>query len=149
MFRRDVFDDLGGFDETLPACEDYDLWLRWTARHSVHFVAEELVIKHGGHEDQLSRRFPVMDRFRIRALSKLLRSEEVGQLDAQELAAAAETLQKKVEIVAQGARRRGRASEAEELQRELEDVLTGVANGSGIGPPADPAGEGAAGAEDA
>ncbi len=28
MIHRSVFDDVGLFDESLPACEDYDLWLR-------------------------------------------------------------------------------------------------------------------------
>ena len=126
VLRRDVLLGLGGFDETLPACEDYDLWLRWTARHSVHFVDDELVIKHGGHGDQLSRRFPVMDRFRIRALSNLLRSGAVRHLGSEERAAARSTLQQKVEIVAQGARRRGREAEALELERELELTLAAL-----------------------
>ena len=126
VFRRDVFDALGGFDEDLPACEDYDLWLRWTARHAVHFVDEPLVVKHGGHDDQLSRRFPVMDRFRIRALTKLLRSEFALDLRAEERTAAIATLEQKVAIVAQGARRRGRDAEAEELERDLAETLRQV-----------------------
>ena len=28
MLKKKLFEELGGFDETLPACEDYDLWLR-------------------------------------------------------------------------------------------------------------------------
>lgn len=125
VFRREVFEALGGFDESLPACEDYDLWLRWTARHSVHFVAEALVVKHGGHEDQLSRRFPVMDRFRARALSNLLRSDAARHLGVEERAATVAMLEQKVAIVAQGARRRGRHAEAEELERELAVTLCG------------------------
>jgi glycosyltransferase involved in cell wall biosynthesis len=30
LMKRSLFDEIGGFDETLPVCEDYDLWLRVT-----------------------------------------------------------------------------------------------------------------------
>ena len=72
MLRRALFERAGGFDETLPACEDYDLWLR-IARHTpVWLIDRPLVIKRGGHADQLSRRFWGMDRFRVTALVRLL-----------------------------------------------------------------------------
>ena len=65
--------------------------------------------KYGGHEDQLSRKHWGMDRFRIRALEKLLAShvlstEQVGQVQTM--------LYKKAKIYAQGARKRGREKEA-------------------------------------
>ena len=74
MMRRDLFERMGGFDESLPACEDYDLWLRIAATEPVHLIEEPFVIKRGGHADQLSHRFWGMDRFRIAALCKLLDS---------------------------------------------------------------------------
>ena len=43
---------MGNFDESLPACEDYALWLKMAAREPVHFLDEALTIKHGGHEDR-------------------------------------------------------------------------------------------------
>jgi glycosyltransferase involved in cell wall biosynthesis len=104
MIHRSVFEELGRFDEDLPACEDYDLWLRICARMPVGFVATPLVHKHGGHRDQLSRRFPVMDRFRVRALRNLLDS---GQLDAPQELAARAALCHKSELIARGARKRG------------------------------------------
>jgi glycosyltransferase involved in cell wall biosynthesis len=72
LIRRDVFSEVGLFNESLPACEDYDLWLRILCRHSAHFVSEPLVVKYGGHDDQLSRAVPFLDRYRIRALLDLL-----------------------------------------------------------------------------
>lgn len=66
MIDSSVFNEIGLFDERLPACEDYDLWLRLTVRYPVGFLAEPLVVKTGGHEDQLSRRYWGMDRFRVR-----------------------------------------------------------------------------------
>src|SRR5215510_5701311 len=74
MMRRELFAQSGGFDESLPACEDYDLWLRIAAREPVYLIEEPLVVKRGGHADQLSHKFWGMDRFRVAALRKLLDS---------------------------------------------------------------------------
>jgi GT2 family glycosyltransferase len=108
MLRRTFFEQLGGFDENLPACEDYDLWLRIAAREPVHLLNEPLVIKRGGHADQLSHRFWGMDRFRVQTLSKLLKS---GTLSLAQRAQAVATLQAKCAILVQGARKRGRGGE--------------------------------------
>ena len=79
MLRRDLFESLGGFDEGLPVCEDYDLWLRLGRREPVGLLDEPLVIKRGGHADQLSRRYWGMDRFRVAALLKLLAADDAGR----------------------------------------------------------------------
>ena len=72
LFRREVFEEIGDFDETLPACEDYDFGIRLAHRFPVHLVTNPLIIKRGGHPDQLSRRHWGMDRFRVQALEKAL-----------------------------------------------------------------------------
>ena len=56
LIRSDLFDDIGYFDESFPACEDYDFWLRVTAREKILFLDEPLTIKFGGHDDQLSKK---------------------------------------------------------------------------------------------
>mgnify|MGYP001548216608 CR=1 FL=1 len=116
LLRRDLFDDIGLFDDELPACEDYDLWLRVCAKEPVLFVDVPLTVKYGGHEDQLSRRHWGMDRFRVRALEKLLAS---GQLGEDDRAAAAATLVEKARILACGALKRGKTDRAAHY-RELE-----------------------------
>jgi glycosyltransferase involved in cell wall biosynthesis len=103
MLRRELFERVGGFDESLPACEDYDLWLRITATELVHLLEAPLVIKRGGHADQLSRRFWGMDRFRVTALCKLLDS---GVLSAQQRKLTEEALREKCLILAHGAQKR-------------------------------------------
>jgi glycosyltransferase involved in cell wall biosynthesis len=108
---------LGLFDESLPACEDYDLWLRLCHRFPVHFVEQALIVKYGGHEDQLSRKYPAMDRFRVRALHRLLETES---LSAEHFEAARATLRAKLDILRKGARKHGNHSllaEIEPLQR--------------------------------
>ena len=104
LLRRDLFDEIGGFDETLAVCEDYDLWLRITAREPVHYLDEALVRKYGGHEDQLSTTTWGMDRYRIRALENIL-SEEI--LSPKDQLLTKETLIRKLRILIAGARKRG------------------------------------------
>jgi glycosyltransferase involved in cell wall biosynthesis len=116
LIHRSVFDAVGLFDEELPACEDYDLWLRICARYPVLFTGEALVIKTGGHADQLSRRYWGMDRFRIHALDKLLSS---GVLAPGDYLAARDTLLEKLAILIKGALKHGN-EELVRLCRETE-----------------------------
>ena len=108
MVHRRLFQDHGAFDETLPAAEDYDLWLRLTWRYEVGLVDEPLIIKRGGHPDQLSGQWG-LDRFRIRALVKLLADPDLPEPCAR---AARRTLAAKGAIYAQGCDKRGRQQEA-------------------------------------
>jgi glycosyltransferase involved in cell wall biosynthesis len=109
MVRRALFDRVGRFDESLPACEDYDLWLRVARKYPVHLVEIPLVVKRGGHGDQLSA-MPGLDRFRVRAIRKLL---DAGDLTPEQEAAARRTLAGKCRIYAAGCRKRGRTDEAD------------------------------------
>lgn len=72
MLRRSLLDEVGLFDESLPAAEDYDLWLRVLARHPAGLIDREMVVRHGGRPDQLSAR-PGLDLFRAAALEKILK----------------------------------------------------------------------------
>lgn len=108
LLRRDVFERAGGFDESLPACEDYDLWLRLARSEEFSLVPEPLVIKRGGHADQLSRRHWGMDRFRVAALRKIL----AEPLSAERRAAALAVLRRKCAVLAAGADKRGRGEDA-------------------------------------
>ena len=62
VMRRGLLDEVGLFDESYPACEDYELWLRIACRHAVGLLDEPLLVKHGGHEDQLSAMVVALDR---------------------------------------------------------------------------------------
>ena len=108
MIRRSLLEIVGNFDEALPACEDYDLWLRISCRFPVYHIDTPLIIKRGGHEDQLSASFG-LDRFRIKAIKKIMES---GFLSKGQYAAAVKTLKEKCNIYAAGCRKRGRIDEA-------------------------------------
>ena len=103
IIHRSVFQQVGGFDEALPACEDYDLWLRVCALYPVLFLSEHLIIKYGGHADQLSRQYWGMDRFRVQALEKILQR---GHLSRDAQLATLRVLLQKITIVLQGASKR-------------------------------------------
>jgi glycosyltransferase involved in cell wall biosynthesis len=109
MMRRDLFEQVGYFDESYLACEDYELWLRVTCRYLVGLLAEPLLVKYGGHADQLSFTVEALDRYRIRAIAAMLES---GLLKEEQKAAAVEVLERKSRIYAQGCAKRGRHEEA-------------------------------------
>ncbi len=109
IVRRDLYEALGGFDESFPVCEDYELWLRIALREPVGLVDEALVVKRGGHADQLSRSTWGLDRYRVAALSKLLATTN---LSADERGAVIAVLRTKCDVLAGGAARRGRDEEA-------------------------------------
>ena len=139
LLRREVFEEAGGFREDLEVAEDYELWLRLTARHQVGYLERESVIKRAGHGDQLSERYGHIELFRLRALRDLLErdhrqhdrappalSRAVGSMrpracpegvapacfTPRQRAAAAAELARKAHIYAAGCRKRGRGTEA-------------------------------------
>lgn len=120
LIHQSLFSTVGLFDESLPACEDYDLWLRICARFPVLFVDQALLEKTGGHEDQLSRKYWGMDRFRLQALAKLLRSNELSTIQT-ELTKA--VFKKKFEILQTGAKKRANESFALELEQLYADLI--------------------------
>ena len=118
IINRVLFNELGYFDEALPACEDYDLWLRICAIYPVLYIDTPLLIKYGGHKDQLSREYWGMDRFRVEALSKILRS---NVLSRSQRMAAKETLVKKCMILINGAEKRENQSLIRACGRLIEE----------------------------
>jgi glycosyltransferase involved in cell wall biosynthesis len=118
MLRRSLFVAMGGFDERLPACEDYDLWLRIGCRYPIGLIETPLIVKQGGHDDQLSAE-PGLDRYRIQSLTKIIAS---GNLTEDQRRAAIKTLQTKCMIYAIGCRKRGRPGEAARYEKIARDT---------------------------
>jgi len=119
MIRRNVFDEVGYFKEHLPACEDYDLWLRICARYPVLYIKEPCINKYGGHEDQLSSAYWGMDRFRIQSLIDIL-SENI--LNQQDKDATKKVLRKKIEVYSKGALKRDKHDEYTRYQMLLDEI---------------------------
>ena len=126
LIHRSLFNDVGLFDESLPACEDYDLWLRICAFNPVLFIETPQITKYGGHTDQLSSRHWGMDRFRIYALEKIIASPQLKPDDRQ---AAIEILVGKAGIIALGAEKREKweqVSEYREKQRHYRQLAAHI-----------------------
>ena len=107
LLKKRLFEGLGGFDECMTVCEDYDFWLRLSISNRVGLLSEPLIEKRGGHEDQLSHAVPAMDRFRVYSLLKLLFGEEITHEMRHAVAA---VLRKKASILALGAKKRADTS---------------------------------------
>ncbi len=113
IISKQIFDEVGLFDEDLPACEDYDMWLRICCRYPVYYIEKPLTNKYGGHEDQLSRKYWGIDRFRIVALQKIIESSHLNESDRQ---AAINMLLKKIAIFLKGAKKHGNNEYCEKFE---------------------------------
>ena len=121
IIHKSIFKEIGLFDYSLPVCEDYDLWLRITARNPVLYIEEPFLIKYGGHEDQLSKKYWGMDRFRIKSLEKIIASRVLSELDEN---AAKKMLMEKIYIFIQGAQKRGNIKEVKKFKEQYSEFLS-------------------------
>ena len=110
MLRKSLLNEVGLFDTDLPACEDYDLWLRIACKHPIYLIDRPLLFKEGGATDQLSSCYEGMDRFRIKAMVKLI---EESRLDEAQLDQVYQELSVKCRIYGEGCFKRGRHEEGE------------------------------------
>ncbi|RMG05915.1 MAG: glycosyltransferase [Nitrospirae bacterium] len=115
LLKKSLFERYGGFREDLPACEDYDLWLKITRYHPVGLVPTYCGARHAGGHEQQSKRFPAMDRFRVESLFTALERETDPEL-AEEIKT---VLKKKASILIKGFRKRGKDTETAELEERL------------------------------
>jgi len=118
VIRRTLFSKVGLFDEALPVCEDYDLWLRITARFPVFFINRKLIIKRGGHPDQLSQRSWGNDRYRVIALEKLLSGPTLAP---EEKDMVLKEMKRKCKVLSDGFRKRGNELEATRYQQMMKE----------------------------
>ena len=104
MMKREIFIRYGPFREDFPVCEDYDLWLKITREHPVGLEPSFTVVKYGGHVDQLSRRYPAMDRFRVQSLFEQFKREPYPEFREK----LKEVINEKLNILYKGYKKRGR-----------------------------------------
>ena len=116
LFKKNILEHVGWFDNHLPVCEDYDLWLRITADYKILFVDEPLIIKYGGHTDQLSQSVKGIELFRIKSLENLLANTE---LSPQKRNLAITMIIKKLNIYLNGLIKRKKQTEAEQVKEKI------------------------------
>ena len=120
IIKKDVFEEVGTFDESLTVCEDYDLWLRVTAKFNILFLDEPLIKKYGGHLDQLSRVPEGIEQYRIRSLEKIL---SMGLLTETQFRSAKDMLIHKLNIYAKGLKKRDKYEELTSTEKKIQDWL--------------------------
>ena len=118
VLKKQIFEEYGLFDENLEVCEDYDMWIRITSKEEVGFLDSPLVLKYGGHSDQLSKKFWGMDRFRIKSLEKNLKNEHFSKSQKINVL---DTLIEKLTIVSDGAFKRGNKEIFKKYNDKLQD----------------------------
>ncbi len=120
VVHRGIFDFTGLFDESLPACEDYDLWLRIGWRFPIGLIEKPFIIKRGGHPDQLSANIANLDKYRIESIVKLIRT---APLSPEQRHAAEKILEQKRRIYSDGCRKRGNIAEAHRVDSLVSEQL--------------------------
>ncbi len=126
LMKRSLFSEIGLFREDFPVCEDYEMWLRAGSRYPAGFLEEALVIKHGGHGDQLSRRHPAMDYWRVLALKDYVDDKNLTEAERE---FARQILQKKAWILLKGYKKY-RTPENLIKKKEILEILDRTASGS-------------------
>ena len=116
LFNKNILNHVGWFDEKLPVCEDYDLWLRITAEYEILFIDKPLIVKYGGHNDQLSNSVEAIERFRIKALQSLLENSELSKNNRIH---AIEMIIKKLNIYLKGLVKRKKHDEAKKVAEKI------------------------------
>jgi len=104
VIQKSLFDEIGLFDENMPVCEDYDLWLRIARQYPFGLDPKPGIIKYGGHEGQLSRQYWGMDLYRIKAMEKHL---DDPSLSREERKLVLSEIIRKLKVVISGAKKRG------------------------------------------
>ncbi len=100
LIKKELFDKYGLFDNKFKVCEDYELWLRITSKIKIGYLDKPLIKKYGGHKGQLSEKYWGIDRYRIKALEKILIN---NNLKMQQKLKVLEYLLKKINIILLGA----------------------------------------------
>lgn len=119
LFHKKILNDVGYFDESLNVCEDYDLWLRVTSKYPVLFIDELLIIKYGGHKDQLSIIPDGIERYRIKSLEKLLFLKSINNDQKNQIR---KVLKNKFQIYGNGLKKRGKHTAYKKLLKKFNQL---------------------------
>ena len=117
LFKKNILDKVGLFDESLPVCEDYDMWLKICSSEEVLFAQDKLTYKYGGHKDQLSKSYWGMDRFRIKSIENIIKNFDLTNKQKKQ---AKKELIKKLKIIINGAFKRNNLSIVNKFSTKLE-----------------------------
>ena len=82
IVRKNVLDDIGGYDESMSHSEDGDLWIRICYKYDFYYMPDSLVItgdnKHNFGESGLSANLLAMEKGVHYSLFKLLKEKKIN-----------------------------------------------------------------------
>jgi len=116
--KKTLLIKLEGFDEDFFICEDYDLWLRVTSQNPVLYIDKPLIIKYGGHHDQLSINSEGTEKYHIKSLEKLIKQD----FPHEQQTLMKKMLIKKLKIYANGAKKRGKVNTYNKFVKRINEL---------------------------
>ena len=116
--KKTLLIKLEGFDEDFFICEDYDLWLRVTSQNPVLYIDKPLIIKYGGHHDQLSKNSEGTEKYHIKSLEKLIKQD----FPHEQQTSMKNMLIKKLKIYANGAKKRGKVNTYNKFVKRINEL---------------------------
>jgi glycosyltransferase involved in cell wall biosynthesis len=119
IMTRTLFNSFNGFDENFVVCEDYDLWLKISCFHEIGLIDKALIIKYGGHEDQLSTKFFAMDMWRIKSMLHLFKTFQLQEKDKNLLC---ETMKTKGAVLIKGYLKHNNPEAARLVEQILSEI---------------------------
>lgn len=120
VISRKVWDECGCFDEKMPAYEDFDLWIRICMKYPVGLINDELTIRNGGREDQLTSRIGYPDLYRIYSMLKLLKYSGLPRVRRNEIE---DEIERKLGYFCSGSLKRGKQQDADVVQKTVRQVM--------------------------
>lgn len=119
MLEKDLFFEMAGFDESFVVCEDYDLWLKISSLLEIGFIANPIIIKHGGHDDQLSTKYFAMDLWRMKSMFSILKNRN---LNADHKLVVVDSLKRRGAILMQGYQKHGNLKDYQLVLEMIQNV---------------------------
>lgn len=119
LIAKKLFEEIKGFDENFVVCEDYDLWLKISSRYEIGLIEQPLIVKYGGHEDQLSTKYFAMDMWRLRAMNNILQTTSLSESMNKALV---EKMKHKGEILIKGYDKHGNLEQAALVKNILSKI---------------------------
>jgi glycosyltransferase involved in cell wall biosynthesis len=76
LVKREVFDKVGCFDESLRYSEDYEMWLRIASEYEIDYV-DDCLVRIQGHDDNASNNISAIEKGGFAVLDRIFSQENI------------------------------------------------------------------------
>jgi len=98
MIERELFMSVGGFDESLRVCEDYEFILRVAPFNEIGYIDEKLITKRSITDDQLSSSIEYIESIRLDIIQNF-KTKYYNRLSVQDRISLNNEIKRKIDIV--------------------------------------------------